>query len=131
MQTSITFEQLVAVVAAIAVPLLVAVIGYFFKERATERQSQIQRWIVAAYHITTEVSKLTPTKVDDKIAYALGVLAERLSAAGVAVTPAVEAQARATWTAMSGEEKRAVSVAAKADALKVAPVDPTQAPAAA
>ena len=113
----IPFEQLVTVLATILVPLLLGLGTLIWKGNATAKEAKIAQWIQAAYLITEEVSRLTPNTVDDKVAYALRVLTERLQAAGIAATPTIAEQARATWTAMSGSEKVEASVRAKAVAL--------------
>jgi hypothetical protein len=113
----IPFEQLATVVATILVPLLLGLGTLLWKGNAAAKEATIARWIQAAYHITEEVSRLTPNTVDDKVAYALRVLTERLQAAGITPTAAIGEQARAVWTAMSGAEKVEASVRAKAVAL--------------
>jgi hypothetical protein len=113
------FEQLVTVLATLLIPLLLGIAGLIWKDKAKERRDTVAQWIRAAYLITEEVARLTPNVVDDKIAYALRVLNERLQAAGITPTAAIGDQARATWTAMSGAEKVESNVRAKA-ALAVA-----------
>ena len=113
----LTFEQLVALLASVVVPLFLGIGGWLWKDSAKQKEEKIAAWIRAAYLITEEVAKLTPTKVDDKIAYALKVLSERLEAAGIKPTAAIGEQARATWTAMSGAEKVEAGVRAKAVVL--------------
>ena len=113
----LTFEQLLALLASVVVPLFLGIGGWLWKDSARQKEEKIAAWIRAAYLITEEVAKLTPTKVDDKIAYALKVLSERLEAAGIKPTAAIGEQAKAVWTAMSGAEKVEASVRAKAVAL--------------
>ena len=113
----LTFEQLLALLASVVVPLFLGIGGWLWKDSAKQKEEKIAAWIRAAYLITEEVAKLTPTKVDDKIAYALRVLSERLSAAGITPTAAIGEQAKAIWTAMSGAEKVEAGVRAKAVAL--------------
>lgn len=113
----LTFEQLVALLASVAVPLFLGIGGWLWKDAAKAKEQTIAKWVQAAYMITEEIAKLTPNKVDDKIAYALGVLTSHLQAAGITPTLAITEQAKATWTAMSGAEKVEASVRAKAVAL--------------
>lgn len=113
----LTFEQLVALLASVAVPLFLGIGGWLWKDAAKAKEQTIAKWVQAAYMITEEIAKLTPNKVDDKIAYALGVLTGHLKAAGITPTLAITEQAKATWTAMSGAEKVEASVRAKAVAM--------------
>ena len=110
----LTFEQLVALLASVVVPLFLGIGGWLWKDAAKAKEQTIAKWVQAAYMITEEIAKLTPNKVDDKIAYALGVLTDQLKAAGITPTLAITEQAKATWTAMSGAEKVEASVRAKA-----------------
>lgn len=104
-------EKLVATVVGFAVPVLVGVMRQWWKDRADVRMERI-RWAAGlAYNVTNEVAKFTETKVDDKVAYALGVFVQALGKAGIKPTDAEVAMAKLQWQAMHGAEKMALSIA--------------------
>lgn len=123
-------EQIVKLIEALG-PVLVAIVGgIFLALKVSEaKKATIARLISASYHMATEIAVLTPNKVDDIVATALGELAKSLQASGLELTPAISEQAKLTYTAISGAEKQAVELASKAKAVAVAPVDPSKAPA--
>jgi len=120
---NITFEQWMTVFSSVGVPLILGVLALIWRDSAAQKRAIAAKWIGIAYQVTTEVSKSTKTPVDDKIAYALGVLAKGLATEGLEVDPKILEQAKLTWTATSGAEKQAVEIAAK---VKQAVSDPSQ-----
>lgn len=101
------FEQLATAIGGVAVAILVAVLNAFFSQKKAETIATVQRFIEIAYGVTNNAAKVTKTQVDDKAAYALGILKTQLAMQGLEMTPAIQAQAKATWDAMHAQEKLA------------------------
>jgi len=106
-----TFESLVASVMGVAVAILAAVARQIWADRFNHRMLLVSRAIDLAYGVTNNAAKFTKTTVDDKVAFALGELRKQLELQGIAVTPAIEAQARATWDSMHAQERIGLAAA--------------------
>lgn len=111
-----TREDLIAAVVTVLVPALAALVRLWLKDKDAER-AQMLRWAVdVAYNVTNEVAKHTETKVDDKVAHALGVFREALAVSGASPTAEEEKAAQLAWKAMHGAEKEAEALALRAAA---------------
>ena len=100
-----SFQQLTVAICAVAAGLFVHLAKAIWDINTERRMKMIQQAIAVAYGVTNEVAKFTDTKVDDKIAFALGELKKQLEARGVSMTPDVITQAKGAWAAMHAEEK--------------------------
>lgn len=86
----------------------IAIIGlvYIWKFRGTQREAKVRGAISLAYHATENAKALgLLPKRADKVAHALKELDGVLRNDGLKVTDHVETLARATWSAMHGEQK--------------------------
>lgn len=99
------FDVVIGGIVAVLVPVLLEVARRFMGDRFNHRMGLVARAIEIAYHATTNVAKFTRTTVDDKAAYALGLVKKQLEAQGVAWDLGIETQARATFDAMHAQEK--------------------------
>jgi hypothetical protein len=131
-------DQIIRLIEA-AMPILAMLfLGILsWKNVSEENKKRIGGLIDASYRMATEIAALTPNKVDDIVAVALGELDKALIAHGYGpATPATKEQARLAYNAISGAEKQAIEIQAKsmlsAASAAVAmskPSDPTPAPA--
>src|SRR5690348_7899481 len=95
-------STMLGAIATAVATIIVALVRSF----ARERHKLITKLIDAAYWATAEVAIRTPNTIDDKAAYALGVLAKMLAAEGAsALAPREEERALLQWQAMHGLEK--------------------------
>jgi hypothetical protein len=108
--SGITFEQLIAIISALVVPLLVAIAGKFWGDKKAERLEMVKGAIGIAYNVVNEIAAMTTTKIDDKAALALKAFRDALWAQGITPTPQEEDLAKLGFKAMHGAEK--VSAAA-------------------
>lgn len=95
-------DTMLGAIATAVAAIIVALVRSF----ARERQQTIANLARAAYMATAEVAILTPNTIDDKAAYALGVLNEMLAAEGASsLTSREKTRAELLWKAMHGAEK--------------------------
>lgn len=103
--STLTFEQLLAIISALVVPLLVALAGKFWGDKKAARLETIKGAIGIAYNVVNEVAAMTTTKIDDKVALALKAFRDALWAQGITPTPREEELAKLGFKAMHGAEK--------------------------
>ncbi len=106
------FATIVTGIAAVLVPVLVAVARMFLKDSADKTLETVKWAIGVAYNTVNEISLRTANKVDDKAALALKVFADAMASQGIQATPSQLAMAKASLVAMHGQEKLALKVAA-------------------
>jgi hypothetical protein len=126
-----TFEQVVPWMLALAVPALLIGARKLWGEMTEQRLELVDQFITIAYHVTDEVARVTPNKVDDKVAFALGELQRLLRVNRKKPLTEGEAElAKAKWSAMSSLEAKAAG-APPLVALTSAPLEtPPQRPSA-
>lgn len=107
--SGLSFEQLVGAAAAVVVPLFLVIAAKVWGEMKSARIAQVEKAISIAYNATNEVAKYTATKVDDKVAYALGVFRDMLRSQGYTPTVDDEVIAKAGFKAMHGVEKQVLN----------------------
>lgn len=102
------------VASPIALPILAgalaSLVAYvfrkLFKERADKAESDFVWALGVAYNVVNEVARVTPTKIDDKLALGLGFLKEALSHKGQTLNLADEERAKLLFKAMHGREAK-------------------------
>lgn len=109
--SGLTFEQIVSAVLVVAVPVLVALGRLILKDRY-EKIEEIVTWAIdVGYYVTDEVARKTETKIDDKIAFALGEFRKALASRGLSSNPGLEERAKLAFTAKHGLEKKTEALA--------------------
>lgn len=97
-------------VLAIVGSLLVSGLGFLmraiFKDKAAKAESNFASGVKIAYNLVNEVARLTPNKVDDKIALGLKFLDETLNQKGQPLKPVDVERAKALFKAMHGRETK-------------------------
>jgi hypothetical protein len=111
-------DKTLAAIATAVAAIIVALVRSFAKER----HQLITKLVEAAYWATAEVAIRTPNTIDDKAAYALGVLHKMLAAEGASsLTRREEERAELQWQAMHGVEKVQQKLAAIGSPPRVVP----------
>lgn len=123
-----TFESMLPWALGLAVPFMLMWLRKLWADKTDARMELVDRLVTIAYHVTDEVSRLTPNKVDDKIAFALGELNRLLKANRKReLTPGETELAKAKWSAMHALESKAAG-APPLVALTSAPIAPVPTP---
>lgn len=100
-----TETTLIGAVTTGVAALVVALLRAFLKEKAEDRLTTISKLAHGAYIITAEVARKTGNTIDDKAAFALGVLDAALAERGRAPLNATErSQAEFAWRAEHSAE---------------------------
>lgn len=94
-------------VAGIAITALVGLVGRKLLKDAdqTKLESQFKDAVDLAYHAVSEVSRVTETKADDKVALGLDYVRKAMASRGSALSEANADRARIIFQAMHAREK--------------------------
>lgn len=96
-------------VLKLVIPGLALGVGYLlrliFKDKAAAKSKLFEMGVGIAYNIVNDLAARSPNKVDDKVALALGFLAEYLKTNGQEMTDADAEKAKLLFAAMHGREK--------------------------
>lgn len=98
-------ETLATSIASVAAAIILFVIRTWFADKKAYAVQKIDDFIKVAYWATNNFARFTSTKVDDKAAHAMEILRQQLSLQGIEWTPAIQAQAKASFDAMHAQEK--------------------------
>ena len=100
-----TEQTLITAVATGVAALIIELVRRFAKDKAAQREATISNLVRIAYIITAEVARKTPSLVDDKAAFALGVLEKALADRRAApLTDVEQSRAELAWRTQHSEE---------------------------
>ena len=123
-----TLESVLPWLLGLAVPFMLMGARKLWADKTDARLALVDQLVTIAYHVTDEVSRLTPNKVDDKVAFALGELQRLLRAnRKPELSPGEAELAKAKWSAMHVLEVKAAG-APPLVALSSAPIAPARTP---
>jgi hypothetical protein len=75
------------------------------KDRYDEKAAMFEKAVDVAFNVVNNVAKLTPNKIDDKVALGLKALSEYFKTHGKSASPAELERAKLLFQAMNGAGK--------------------------